>query len=51
VGWISWPGSKGLEADKRMLNWRDKILFGEVQTKEGLEKAAAEVAPLLPGCR
>jgi multiple sugar transport system substrate-binding protein len=50
VGWVSWPGSRGLEVDNRMLNWRDKILFGEVGTKEGLDKAVAEVAPLLPGC-
>ena len=50
VGWVSWPGSRGLEVDKRVLNWRDKILFGEVGTKEGLDKAVAEVAPLLPGC-
>jgi sn-glycerol 3-phosphate transport system substrate-binding protein len=50
VGWVDWPGSRGLEVDKRVLNWRDKILLGEVPAKEGLEKAYAEVAPLLPGC-
>jgi multiple sugar transport system substrate-binding protein len=50
VGWTSWPGSRGLEVDKRVLNWRDRILFGEVAVKEGLDRAVAEVAPLMPGC-
>jgi multiple sugar transport system substrate-binding protein len=50
VGWVSWPGSRGLEVDKRVLNWRDKILFGEVDTKEGLNSAVKEVSPLIPGC-
>jgi multiple sugar transport system substrate-binding protein len=50
VGWVSWPGSRGPEVDKLMLNWRDKILYGEVGAKEGLDKAVAEISPLLPGC-
>jgi len=50
VGWVSWPGSRGLEVDKRVLNWRDKILFGEVGAKEGLDAAVGEVSPLIPGC-
>ncbi len=50
VGWISWPGSRGLEVDKRVLNWRDKILFGGVGAKEGLDAIIKEVSPLIPGC-
>jgi multiple sugar transport system substrate-binding protein len=50
VAWTSWPGSRGLEVDKRVLNWRDKILFGEIGTKEGLDSAVKEVTPLIPGC-
>lgn len=50
VGWVSWPGSRGLEVDKRVLDWRDKILLGAVGAKGGLEAAAAEVSPLIPGC-
>lgn len=50
VGWVSWPGSRGLEVDKRVLNWRDKILFGEVGAKEGLDATIREITPLIPGC-
>jgi len=35
IGWVSWPGSRGLEVDKRVLNWRDKVLYGETGVKEG----------------
>ncbi len=50
IGWVSWPGSRGLEVDKRVLNWRDRILYGEIGVREGLEAAVKEVSPLIPGC-
>jgi len=51
VPWLSWPGAaKGMEVDRIFLNTRNKIRFGEVSAKEGLERAAQQSNALL-GCR
>ena len=51
VPWLSWPGAaKGMEVDRIFLNTRNKIRFGEVSAKEGLEKATQQSNALL-GCK
>jgi len=51
VSWLSWPGgAKGLEIDKLFLDTRTKIIYGELDAKEGLNKAAATANGLL-GCK
>lgn len=47
VAWVNWPGANGLEIEKVVNNWRDKILYGEVEVKAGLEQAAKEVNQLI----
>lgn len=51
VPWLSWPGgAKGLEIDRLFLDTRTKIIYGELDAKEGLDKAAATANALL-GCK
>lgn len=51
VPWMSWPGgSTGLEIDKLFLDARTKIIYGELDAKGGLDKAAATANALL-GCK
>ena len=48
---MSWPGgSTGLEIDKLFLDARTKIIYGELDAKGGLDKAAATANALL-GCK
>lgn len=51
VRWVNWPGAKGLEVETRLTSWRDKIIYGEVSAREGLDAAAKEVNSLLPNCK
>lgn len=45
--WVNWPGSNGLEIEKVVNDWRDKILYGEVDVQTGLEQAAKAVDQLI----
>jgi len=47
VKWINWPGAHGLEVERILRNWRDKILYGEIDVEEGLDKAVEAVNALL----
>jgi len=47
VAWVNWPGANGLEIEKVVNDWRDKILYGEVEVRSGLEQAAKEVNQLI----
>jgi multiple sugar transport system substrate-binding protein len=47
VKWVNWPGPHGLEIEKILMDWRDKILYGEVGAEEGLHKVAKLVNDLL----
>lgn len=47
VAWVNWPGSNSLEIEKVVLNWRDKILYGEVDVKPGLKSAVKAVNDLI----
>lgn len=51
VRWVNWPGPNGLEIERRLTSWRDKIIYGETSAKDGLEAAAKEVNGLLPNCK
>lgn len=43
IPWVNWPGPFGLEMDQLIMDWRDKILFGQVGVEEGLNKAVEQV--------
>jgi len=48
IPWVNWPGPQGLEVEKIIMDWRDKILYGEVSVEEGLNEAVKAVNALLP---
>ena len=47
VAWVNWPGSNSLEIEKVILNWRDKMLYGEVDIKSGMGDAEKAVNELI----
>jgi multiple sugar transport system substrate-binding protein len=48
VPWVNWPGPNSLEIEKVICDWRDKILYGEVDVKKGLNELQEAVTALLP---
>jgi len=47
VPWVDWGGPLGLEIEKVVMDYRDKILYGVLGVKEGLDQAVREVNSLL----
>lgn len=47
VPWTSFPGQKGLDAEQKLIDMRDKILGGEVDVKETLQSTQDEINKLL----
>lgn len=51
VPWLAWPGAaKGLEIDRMFLDRRTKIIYGDLDAREGL-KELADAANALLGCK
>lgn len=47
VPWASFPGQKGLDAEQKLLDMRDKILGGNVDVKETMTSTQEEINKLL----
>lgn len=47
VAWTSWPGPNCLEIEKQVSNWRDRILYTDLNVKDGLNSAVEAATKLI----
>jgi len=48
IPWVNWPGPNSLEIEKVICDWRDKMLYGEVEIKKGCDELQKAVLDLIP---